>query len=71
MKFKQNEITNLNGVSKPIIVKSLLPNKPVDLLIGVAIIGVGVAYLTATAFKNGSRCFELAEFNAMKELDIV
>ena len=37
---------------------------------GGGLVAVGIAYLTVTAFKNGSNAFEIAEFNTLKDLDL-
>ncbi len=64
-------ITNLEtGKSKDILVK-YKPNSLKDILIGGSLVAVGIAYLTVTAFKNGSNAFEIAEFNTLKDLDII
>lgn len=31
----------------------------------------GIAYLTITSFKNGSKAFEIAELNTLKDLDLI
>lgn len=70
IKFKQGCITNMAGESKDIIVKAALPNKLKDIVIGGVIILAGIAYLTYTAFRNGSAAFEQAECETMEDLDI-
>lgn len=63
-------ITNpKTGKSKDILVKCK-PNSLKDILIGGSLVAVGIAYLTVTAFKNGSNAFEIAEFNTLKDLDL-
>jgi hypothetical protein len=71
IKFKQGNIGNCEGEWKDIIVKAATPNKLKDILIGGTIMLVGVAYLTYTAFRNGSRQFEEAELKTMKELGLI
>lgn len=63
-------ITNpKTGESKDILVK-VKPNDLKDILIGGSLVVAGIAYLTVTAFKNGSNAFEIAEFNTLKDLDL-
>ena len=71
IKFKQGYITNMAGESKDIIVKAALPNKLKDIVIGGVISLAGIAYLTYTAFRNGSAAFEQAECETMEDLDIL
>ena len=71
IKFKQGYIANMAGESKDIIVKAALPNKLKDIVIGGVITLVGIAYLTYTAFRNGSAAFEQAEYEAMADLGII
>ena len=70
IKFKQGYIANMAGESKDIIVKAALPNKLKDVAIGGVISLVGIAYLTYTAFRNGSAAFEQAEYETMDELGL-
>ena len=70
IKFKQGYIANMAGESKDIIVKAALPNKLKDIVIGGVITLVGIAYLTYTAFRNGSAAFEQAECETMEDLGI-
>ena len=70
IKFKQGCITNMAGESKDIIVKTALPNKLKDIVIGGVISLAGIAYLTYTAFRNGSSAFEKAEYETMEDLGI-
>ena len=70
IKFKQGYIANMAGESKDIIVKAALPNKLKDIAIGGIISLVGIAYLTYTAFRNGSAAFEKAEYETMEDLGI-
>lgn len=71
IKFKQGYIANMAGESKDIIVKAALPNKLKDIVIGGVISLVGIAYLTYTAFRNGSAAFDQAEYETMKDLGVV
>lgn len=70
IKFKQGYIANMAGESKDIIVNAALPNKVKDIVIGGVITLVGIAYLTYTAFRNGSAAFEQAECRTMEDLGI-
>lgn len=72
VKFKHGSVTNpQNGVTKDIIVKSMLPNKIIDALIGGSIVLIGVTYLTVTAFRNGFVKFEAAELEALSDADLL
>lgn len=71
IKFKQGELKNMEGTIKDIVVKSATPNKFKDMLIGGGIVLVGIAYLTATAFRYGSEKFEEAEYKTMVDLGII
>lgn len=71
IKFTQGSVTTMEGITKDIVVKVATPNKVRDILIGGGLVLVGVAYLTSTAFKNGAKAFELAEFNTMTDLGII
>lgn len=53
-----------------IIVKAALPNKLKDIIIGGGITLIGIAYLTYTAFRNGSSAFEKAETWTMDALNL-
>lgn len=71
IKFKQGTIGNPNtGVSKDVIVKAASPNSLKDVLIGGGMVLVGIAYLTTTAFKNGSKKYEEAELQVFEDLDL-
>lgn len=59
------------GVVKDIIVKSATPNKLKDILIGGGIVLVGITYLTTTAFRNGVKGMEAAEFRALDEAGLL
>lgn len=71
IKFKQGSIKNMDGESKDIVVKAAAPNNLSDYLIGGGIISIGIAYLTITAFINGSKKFEEAEVRTMQDLGIM
>lgn len=71
IKFKQGCLYTTSGEAKDIIVKAATPNTIKDMLIGGGLVLVGITYLTVTAFRNGSRKFEEAEFNAMSELGLI
>lgn len=71
IKFKQGELENMEGTIKDIVVKAAIPNKFKDMLIGGGIVLVGIAYLTATAFRYGSEKFEEAEYKTMVDLGII
>lgn len=71
MQFKQGWLRNNDGVKKEIIVKSALPNHVKDVLIGGSMVLIGIMYLTSTAFKNGSKAFERAEYQTMIDLGII
>lgn len=71
IKFKQGTITNPEtGVSKDVIVKAVTPNNLKDVLIGGGMVLVGIAYLTATAFRNGSEKYEEAELQTFEDLGL-
>ena len=71
VKFKQGCIRNNDGSIKDIIVKATTPNTLKDMLIGGGIVLAGITYLTVTAFVNGSKKFEEAEFKTMVDLGII
>lgn len=71
VKFKQGTITNPEtGVSKDVIVKAVAPNNLKDVLIGGGMVLVGIAYLTTTAFKNGSKKYEEVEMQVFEDLEL-
>lgn len=71
IKFKQGYVTNTTtGATKDIVVKAVTPNTLKDILIGGAVVLMGITYLTVTAFKNGSKKFEEAEFQALSDADL-
>lgn len=71
IKFTQGNLTNDAGVTKDIVVKAAAPNKVRDILIGGGLVLVGIAYLTTTAFKNGAKTYEFAEWDTMVDLGII
>lgn len=71
IKFTQGWIGNNEGITKDIVVKAVTPNKIRDILIGGGLVLAGIAYLTSTAFRNGSEAFESAEFQTMVDLGII
>ena len=71
IKFKQGYITNKEGLTKDIVVKAATPNTLKDALIGGGLVLLGVTYLTVTAFKNGAKKFEDAEFQALSDLGLI
>ena len=71
IKFKQGTIINNRGNKKDIIVKATSPNKLKDIIIGGGAVMVGIAYLTHVAFRNGSKAFEKAEIETLRNLGII
>lgn len=72
IKFTQGDITSIEKrVTKDIVVKAPAPNKLKEILIGGGLVMIGVAYLTYTAFRNGSRAFDEAETRTLEELDLL
>lgn len=72
MKMDYGYVTNpKTGVSKNIIVKAVTPNTIRDTLIGGGIVLLGIAYLTVTAFKNGSNKFEAAEMQTLMDAGLI
>lgn len=71
IKFKQGWITSKEGNMKDIVVKAVAPNKFKDILIGGLLLTAGVAYLTTTAFKYGSKKFEEAEIETFGALNLL
>lgn len=72
IKFIQGHIVNTEtGIKKDIVVKSIAPNKLKDALIGGGLVLIGIAYLTATAFKNGSMKYEAAEYDTFVDLGLI
>lgn len=71
IKFTQGQLRNMEGDAKDIVVKSAAPNTLKDMLVGGAILLVGIIYLTKNAFKNGAKKFEAAEYQTMVDLGII
>lgn len=71
IKFKQGWISTKEGIKKDIVVKAAAPNKFKDIFIGGLLLTAGVAYLTTTAFRYGSKKFEEAEFETLEALDLL
>lgn len=72
IKFKQGCITNPDtGTKKDIIVKAKAPNNIKDTLIGGGLVLIGITYLTATAFRNGSAKFDEAEMQVFEDLGLI
>lgn len=71
MRFKQGELCNNKGQVKDIIVNASGTTSWKESMIGCFIIGLGIAYLTNKAFKNGSKAFEEAEYKTMVDLGII
>lgn len=72
IKFKQGWISNdKTGVTKDIVVKAAAPNTLRDTLIGGGMVLIGITYLTVTAFKNGAKKFDDAEFQTLSELGLI
>lgn len=70
--FKQGSITSdATGETKDIIVKAVAPNTLKDALIGGGLVLMGIAYLTVTAFRNGSKALESAEFKTLNDLGLI
>lgn len=72
IKMNMGNVANTKtGVVKDIIVKSAIPNKLKDILIGGGIVLVGITYLTTTAFRNGVKGMEAAEFKALDDAGLL
>ena len=72
MKTNYGSVTNIaTGVTKDIIVSAKCGNKLRDILIGGGVVLPGIAWLTATAFKNGSEAYYKAEDNALDEAGLL
>ena len=71
IKSKFGPIRNTEtGKEKDINVKAVSPNNFKDILIGGGIVLVGITYLTVSAFKNGAKAFEEAEYKVLEDLDL-
>ena len=71
MRFKQGELCNNKGQAKDIIVNASGTTSWKESMIGCFIIGLGIAYLTNKAFRNGAKAFEEAEYKTMMDLGII
>lgn len=72
IKFNTHQyLTNMDGVTKDIIVKAPLPNKIKDAFIGGGLVLAGIVYLTSTAFRYGTEMFDEAETETMRDLHII
>ena len=72
IKYEYGWISDTNGANKtPVIVKSALPCKASDLAISIGLMGLGITYLTISAFKHGARCHEKAEFDVLEKIGLL
>ncbi len=72
MKTNYGSVTNpRTGVTKDIVVSAVCGNKLKDLLIGGSAVLAGIAWLTATAFKNGSEAYYEAEDKALDDAGLL
>ena len=71
IKVSHGWIGTNDGRRKDIVAKAWLPNKVKDILIGGGIVLAGIAYLTVTAFKNGSKAYCEAEAETMEALGLL
>ena len=71
MKFKHGWLRNLDGEEKEVIVKSALPLRVRDLIIGGLMTISGIVYMLWSSFKKGSYEHEVAEYETMCELGII
>ena len=73
IKFKQGAVgpSGSDKLTTDIVVKAAAPNKLKDALIGGGMVMMGIAYLTYTAFKHGSKQFERAELYALREAGVI
>lgn len=59
------------GKYEDIIVKATWPNSIKDILIGGSLIVAGTIYLAITAFKNGAKTYEKAEFDVLEKQGLI
>lgn len=59
------------GAKKDIVVKAVSPNTLKDALIGCGLVAVGITYLTVTAFKNGAKKFDAAQWQTLDDLNLL
>ena len=72
IKFKCGWIgDSKTGAKKDLVVKAVSPNTLRDALIGGGIMLVGVTYLTVTAFMNGAKKFDDAQWKALDDLGLL
>lgn len=72
MRFKQGTVTNNHtGRTKDIIVDASRTISWKESIIGCFMIGLGIAYLTDKAFKNGAKAYEEAELKTLMDLGII
>ena len=72
IKFKHGSVTNpKTGVTADIVVKSPTANKIRDILIGGGLTLVGITHMVRTAFRNGAETYQVAEFNALEDADLI
>ena len=59
------------GKYEDIVVRAVIPNNIKDILIGGGAVMAGIIYLTVTAFKNGARAYEKAEFDTLEKQNLI
>lgn len=59
------------GKYEDIIVKANWPNSLKDVLIGGGLIAAGAIYLAMSAFKNGAKAYEKAEFDVLEKQGLI
>ena len=64
-------INTKTGAEKDIVINALSNDSLRDIGIGGGIILMGLDYLVLTTFKNGAMAFEMAEYETLKELDLL
>lgn len=70
-KSKYGPITNPEtGESKDIVISDF-SNSLKDVVIGGAIVMVGVIYLTVSSFRNGSKAYDKTETQTLLDLDLL
>ncbi|MBP5593992.1 MAG: hypothetical protein J6Y02_01325 [Pseudobutyrivibrio sp.] len=70
--FNNDVITNPEtGERKQVVAKSTLPCDVKDLGLGLGLIAIGLGWLLAKTFRNGAWSYCDAEFNTLKDLDLV
>lgn len=60
-----------SGVVKDIIVKTAIPNKVKDIVIGGGMVLAGIGWLTIAAFKDGAVAHENAEYKALNDAGLI